>query len=492
MSRLLDSAQLRLVEQQARAASPSLMERAGQQAADWITENHPHISRILILAGPGNNGGDGLILARVLLEKHIYTKALLAYPSLSCSNEATKALRQLPDTATLATLGPEDLDHYDLIVDALFGIGLARPLDTTCAKLSTMLATRGKPVIALDVPSGINADTGSADPHAICAAATLTFIADKPGLHTGAAVDYCGEIHCLDLGLPETALPASTTHLIDAARIGAAASSLRRMRDSHKGRHGTVQVVGGNDGMQGAGLLAARAALHAGAGKVRLLQLANQPLGIDPLYPEIMCHDWTDGPPLRSDVSHRVIGPGMGCDSRSRALLADLLASPEPAVIDADALNLIAQNAELGHLLCQRDESASIITPHPLEGARLLGMSCHDVQRDRLHAAKMLSQKFNVVCVLKGAGTIIATPDGVCHINSSGNAALASAGQGDILAGCIAALWAQGAAACEAACLAVYVHGKGADSWRAENPLGLGLDSGETLRRLRASLNQLT
>ncbi len=352
----------------------------------------------------------------------------------------------------------------DWIVDGLFGIGLKRPLDGMYADAVHAIAAaraHGAQVLSLDVPSGVDADTGAALGDAVVAADfTITFIANKPGLVTGPALDYVGEFHVASL---DVELPASTRNCIH--RLNAAYIAVTRKTapaNAHKGTHGTCIIIGGGDGMLGAALLASRAAMRTGAGKVRVGWLAEPHPQVDPLMPEVMMSSAVAA--VNLDCTALVVGCGLGISGAPVRVLKSALNRNLPMVIDADALNLIAESAELATLV-QRRTSPTVITPHPAEAARLLGCSTADVQRDRLRAAHDLAKGYACIVVLKGAGTVIC--DGVTStINGTGNPLLATAGTGDVLAGMIGALLAQGHNALTAAQLGACMHGAAADALR--------------------------
>ncbi len=319
----------------------------------------------------------------------------------------------------------------------------------------------GASVLALDVPSGIDADTGAlVGDVAVEADHTLTFIARKPGLMTGAALDYVGELHLATLNL-DLGGGAGT---VSAFGIETARARMRPARaNAHKGTHGTLTIVGGANGMLGAVLLASRAAMRMGAGKVKVAWLADPHPQVDPLMPEVMMRSASDL--ATDDCTALVVGCGMGTSGAAVRVLKAQLKRELPMVIDADALNLIAQSADLAALV-QRRKAPTIITPHPAEAARLLGASTSSVQADRLRAARDLAKGYNCIAVLKGAGTVV--DDGTATtINTTGNPLLATAGTGDLLAGMIGALLAQGYAASEAARIGVALHGAAADALAA-------------------------
>lgn len=479
---------LREIEAAALAEGLSLMERAGQSAAALILRWQPSIHRVLLLCGPGNNGGDGLVCARILQDNG-FEPACWFLQTPDYHGDAAQAYSRWQAAAGRIASSP-DFASYDLVVDALFGIGFSRPLDDHSQALIRQLNASGKPVLALDVPSGLNAFRGSCTGVAVRADCTLTFLTDKPGLHTGEGCDHAGRIELATLGLNAHQLtePLSLTvsgELVDSRPP--ALNALRRKANSHKGLFGSVAIFGGAQGMLGAPLLAARAALKLGAGKVRLGFLTENHPALDPLQPELMLHsaqDLLDHP----DKTLLVIGPGLGQDDTARDLLGKILPIPLPLILDADALNLLTKAPELQELIRQR-RMPSIITPHPAEAARLLACSGRQIQSDRIAAAQELARTFNSTVLLKGAGSIICEGSH-WRINGSGNAALSNAGQGDALCGILAALLAQGLEPFEATCAAAWLHGTAADIWKEKHPLGIGLTASEVIELARAELNR--
>ncbi|XZG70322.1 NAD(P)H-hydrate dehydratase [Chitinibacteraceae bacterium HSL-7] len=446
-----------------------LMKRAASAAVAWLVHRFAQ-QPITLLVGPGNNGGDALLIGQQLASRgwpvSIYAPLGLPEPRTT--------------DGTVAVLAEEPCTWPALVIDGLFGIGLARPIDGQISQLFERISRSGATVVALDVPSGLDADTGRVLGHALRASYTLGFIADKPGLYTAEGRDFSGEIHSFDLGLN---LPEPQVWLDDVRP----ACLEPRYHNSHKGRHGTVAILGGASGMAGAALLAGRAALLAGAGRVRL-GLLEPAFPVDAEWPELMV---TDGSELFAHT-HDVyaIGPGLGTSQAATTILRRVLALPHPLVIDADALNLIAIHAELQHALCARD-AATVLTPHPAEAARLLALTTNEIQNDRITAGRALVQRLNVVVVLKGSGTLTAHHEGM-WINGSGNGALGVAGQGDVLTGLIAALLAQGLSPLKACRLGVFVHGQAGDQWRQGQPNGIGLRAMETALLARDLLNQLS
>jgi hydroxyethylthiazole kinase-like uncharacterized protein yjeF len=324
---------------------------------------------------------------------------------------------------------------------------------------ASAMSAGAAPVLAVDLPSGLDTDTGAG--HAVRATHTLALLSLKPGLFTAAGRDASSEVWFDDLGVDDPAQEPS------AWLAGPPVSSLR-LHASHKGSYGDVAVIGGAPGMTGAALLAASAALHAGAGRVFAALLDGGTLSVDASQPELMFRAWDS-----LDLSGMAVACGCGGGDAIRAVLPKVLATARALVLDADALNAIAADTQLQSLLRTRArrERPTVLTPHPLEAARLLGCSAPQVQRDRLLASRELVQRFGCVVVLKGSGTVIAAPGLPPTINPTGNARLATAGTGDVLAGMVASRLATGAAAADAAAGAVYAHGLAADRWPADRPL---------------------
>lgn len=475
---LLRAAELRAIEVRHAGESPSLMERAGRAAAKFVTANFPG-GRVLVCAGPGNNGGDGLVLARELARAgrpvsvhfvgdaaHLPPDAAAAYQS--CRGTSADFCREIP------------AGNYALVVDALFGIGLARPIAGGLAGLVERINAFAGPVLALDIPSGLDGDSGRVLGVAVRAMHTLSFIGGKPGLHTLDGPDHCGEIHVEALGLALAGLPGALLSTAD-FRVG-----LRpRPRNCHKGSHGSLAVIGGAPGMSGAALLAARAGLQLGAGRVfgGLLEA----LAVDPVQPELMLRGADEA---LANATAIVAGPGMGDSGVATELVRRVASADFPVLFDADALNQLAAHPVLAARVRHR-KAPTLLTPHPAEAARLLGVATADVQADRVSAALGLARRFHAHVALKGCGTVIATPDGEWRINASGNPGLASAGSGDVLAGIGGALLAQGWPARAALCGAVHLHGLAADLLVASGDGPIGIAASELIPAARSILNRL-
>jgi ADP-dependent NAD(P)H-hydrate dehydratase / NAD(P)H-hydrate epimerase len=477
-------ADLRAVEQA--AAGEPLMERAGLAAAavarDMLGSTSP---RVLVLAGPGNNGGDAFVVAR-WLKAWFYDVTVAFYGTESRlpkdAGAAHKAWREAGGT----TENDWSDGAWGLIVDGLFGSGLNRSIEGAAAHAIQRVNASGARILALDVPSGLDADTGVAHPPAIRADRTATFLALKPGLLTADGPDHCGTVSVHTLGV-EVSVDAPGQRLDWLSLAATLPDVLRRARRNvHKGSFGTLGVIGGSDGMVGAAVLAGRAAAQLGAGKVWVGLAASERPAVDWGQPELMLRDAERVIDDRPDAL--VIGPGLGTSSRSRALAARAVELRVPIALDADALNLVATDAELARALAQR-EAPTALTPHPAEAARLLSTKTETVQRDRLAAALDAAGKFRAGVVLKGAGSVLAFPDGTWSINASGNPGLASGGTGDALTGMLGALLVQGLALKEALQVAVCLHGAAADALVADGVGPVGLLASELAPAARRLVN---
>lgn len=477
-------ADIRVIEE-AFAAHP-LMERAGAAALeDALALMGSSRQRPLIVCGPGNNGGDGFVLARLLRQRGIEPLVVFAGEASKLPADARRA-----HDAFVVSGGhvrpdiPSD-SEFSFAVDALFGIGLKRPAQGLHAELIGALNRLGCPVLAIDVPSGLDADTGKTLGPCVRATRTATFIALKPGLLTLDGPDHCGRVSVHALGVqPEAVLPASG-HVVTRSLFSAALRS--RPMNTHKGMAGSVAVIGGAPCMVGAAMLAGRAALKLGAGRVYLGLLGAHALAVDTGQPELMLRP----APELLRLGHATVlavGPGLGQDPDANNLLKQCLSMELPLVLDADALNLIGQRTVLGAHLPRR-RHATLITPHPAEAGRMLGVDTNEIQADRVAAALRLAQHFKAYTVLKGNGSVLAFPDGRWFINTTGNPGMASAGMGDVLTGIAAALLAQGWEAGQALVAAVHLHGAAADAAVERGAGPIGLTAGEVIDAARAEFN---
>jgi ADP-dependent NAD(P)H-hydrate dehydratase / NAD(P)H-hydrate epimerase len=489
---------IRDIERSALESLPpgTLMQRAGRGAADLARALVPALNKntkILVLAGPGNNGGDALEAARLLAKAGMQVSILFCADKSRMPEDARQAFERAQGSAVnFVTEISEALFNstpWDLVIDGLFGIGLTRPISGALRDAVESVNELTCPVLSLDVPSGLDADTGNvvgADGIAVRATHTMTFIADKAGLHTCDGRDFAGEVHVAALDIDRSHFPVATS--IHLNSIESFAAFLRkRPHNSHKGSNGDVIVIGGAHGMGGAPILAARAAAKCGAGRVFAAFIDNAP-AYDSMQPELMCRQAGD---IDFSSSVLVAGPGMGTSRTAHDLLAKALHAHSPLVLDADALNLLASEPGLQKILVQRN-LPTIITPHPLEAARLLQSSTREVQADRVAAARKLAKQAGVITVLKGSGTVIARPDGEIIINTTGNPALATAGTGDVLAGVCGALLAQSFPAWSAALAATWLHGQAADTLVSRGVGPIGLTASELIPEIRTRLNLIT
>lgn len=449
----------------------TLMQRAGLAVARLAQALAPHARHIWLACGPGNNGGDGFEAAR-----HLHLRGLdltvTWVPGVSEPADA-KASREraLAAGVQISSEAPAD---FDLAIDALLGIGGQlddkRPTTQTLRAWLHRMHSSERPLLAVDVPTGLNGDTGTGLPlpRRTLMSHTLSLLTLKPGLFTGQGRDQAGQVWFDDLGIE----PQSGAE--DARLIGAQGLPVQDKaggpHDSHKGSYGDVWVIGGmaapgTTHMTGAALLAARAALHSGAGRVYVCLLGSQAPQSDPVQPELMFRPATAQP----DPAWTLVC-GCGGGTAVAEVLPQVLGHAGPLLLDADALNAIAAEPALRRQLKRRKARPTLITPHPMEAARLLAASVAEVQADRLGAARTLSDELGCTVVLKGSGTIIATAQEPLAVNPTGNALLATAGTGDVLAGMIGAALARGLSPHQAACLGVFEHGARADRWAQKRP----------------------
>jgi NAD(P)H-hydrate epimerase len=474
------------------------MERAGKAAFALLRERFPRARRITVVCGPGNNGGDGYVLARLARE------AGLAATVLSPAKRS--GAQAHPATSTAATIGPKGdaaaacaawgeaggtvlpfaaapLQACDVIVDALFGTGLERPLEGEWRAAIEAMNASGRPVFAIDIPSGLHADTGLVLGAAVRAVLTLSFIGLKAGLFTGQGREHSGLLRFDDLGVPDAVFTGVTPLARRITRRNLHGLLTPRARHAHKGDAGRVLVVGGQPGMPGAVRLTGEGAYHAGAGLVVLATHPAHAALISAARPELITYGANDAPavqPLFAGAHALAVGPGLGQGEWGRGLWQAVLAADQPLVVDADALNLLAAQSAT--------RTDWVLTPHPGEAARLLGVSVADIQADRFAAARAIARRYGGVCVLKGSGTLIATSeDQPLWLCDRGNPGLATGGSGDVLTGVIAALLAQGLVPFEAARLGVWAHASAGDRVAASGERGMM--ASDLLQPLRNILN---
>jgi len=458
---LYKTAAIKQIEQAALSqgiTESQLMERAGEAALQHLRTVWPAARRLTVFCGGGNNGGDGFVLARLAKQANLDVKVIVLGSDAKQSLTAQHMQQTCQQTGVnmVAFDAAAQFNDTDVVVDAMLGTGLARPLKGKLHDAVLLINRLQLPVLALDVPTGINADTGDMMGVAVNAQQTLTFIALKAGLVTGAALDYIGNLSLATLGVTwDVHKPAPVANSYNAV----ADILPKRARNSHKGMFGHVVIVGGNHGMAGAPRMTAAAALRAGAGRVTLLTRPEYAPMANIALPELMCagvNTVADMPESIDSATVWAIGPGLGHDRWAINLLRYVLRQQTPIIVDADALRWLAAH--------QSKQDNWILTPHPGEAAALLGVETRDIQKDRLKAAIALQRQYGGVAVLKGAGTIITAEKelpAVCV--NTGNAGMASAGMGDSLAGIIAALVAQHLPLYGAATSGVWLHARAGD-----------------------------
>ena len=471
--RILTSAEMAAVDRaaQKKGKIPSLvlMERAAEGIVALAGDLFPGARRVAVLCGPGNNGGDGLAAARRLHARGIAPAIVLLAPPEKLRGDPLanwKAARERDIPWRAARDAAPALAEADLVIDAIFGTGLSRPLAGPARRLVEAANASGRPILAVDVPSGLSGDRGDVFGPAIRARATGAIAALKRCHVLYPARARCGEIAVVDIGIPDALLETRAHRFAIVGREEIAPLFPRRAPDAHKGDAGRVVVVAGSRGKAGAALLAALGALRAGAGLVTIACPESIERGFLARLPEAMTRPLPDEGgalaagaakalvPLLEDADAVAVGPGLGTGDGARRAVHAIVRSGVPALFDADALNAFAGRPE-----AFRRRAPAIVTPHPGEAGRLLGSPAAAVQADRPKAAAELARRTRAIAMLKGAGTICASPGGNLWLNPTGSPALAKGGTGDVLAGVGAALLAQGLEASDAAVAAAFVHG---------------------------------
>lgn len=466
-------------------AGLELMTRAGTTVFRALRIRFPRARRIVVVCGSGNNGGDGYVVARLAKETG-FEVSVLAIGQPRSDTDAARARAQCEAAGVKAQPFEEDaLRRADVIVDALLGTGLERPVEGEWRAAIDAMSASARPIVAVDVPSGLHSDTGAVMGAAVRATITVSFIGLKVGLLTSDGRDHSGEILFDDLDMPATVydgvVPAA--HRLSASQMRGVLP--RRLPNAHKGRFGHVLVIGGGSGMPGAARLCGEAALRAGAG---LVTIATHPANAATLNigrPELMVHGVRTAralAPLIERATVIALGPGLSQDAWARSMWRVALGTDLPLVVDADGLNLLA--------LKPTKKKDWILTPHPGEAARLLKGKTPMVQQDRLAATADIVKRFDGVCVLKGAGTLIASRDATA-LCDRGNPGMASGGTGDVLTGLIAGLRAQGLTAFDAARLGVWVHAVAGDQAAAHGGQ-VGLLASDIFPFIRRELSQLS
>lgn len=451
----------------------TLMETAGRAVAhvaiEMLDGTRGHVA---VVCGPRNNGGDGFVAARVLRDLGHDAVVYLAVPRASVRGDAAAHLavleraggrvRLIDTPQALGELGDE-IAGAELVIDALFGVGLARPIEGHLADVVSMI-NHAASCLAIDIPSGLDADTGRMLGTCVTADGTVTMGALKVALASAPGFAHCGTIDVADIGVPSGVLATQAVRagLVEESDVAQWLPHAELL--DHKGRRGHVVIIGGMPGMRGAGRLTANAALRSGAGLVTLAT-AGEVAADDSVMTKALATNLGD---LLANKSAVVIGPGLGQSDPAAGWLGEVLAAGLPAVLDADALNLVAGIVEA----VRQAAGPVVLTPHPGEAARLLGMTAAEIEADRLGAARALASRAHAVVVLKGARTIVCDgtlDDDFCSINPTGGPELATGGSGDVLAGVIGALLAQGVPAVDAARAGAYVHGLAGERLAAQH-----------------------
>jgi len=460
-----------------------LMTRAGHATLDALRRLWPSAKSLAVLCGPGNNGGDGYVVARVARAQGMRVNLVAIAEPQRLHGDARRAYEDFAAAGgSCQAWAPQALDA-DVIVDAVFGTGLTREVSGDAAEILRAANASGRPIVAVDIPSGLHADTGATLGVAVRADLTVTFIGRKVGFYLGAGPEHIGRLVFDDLAVPRETYDhqAPTARLLGEEDVAAALP--RRVKTAHKGANGHVLVVGGSPGMPGAARLAGEAALRAGAG---LVTVAVHPgnAGVVAARPELMCVAARTAKDLASALKRATlvaVGPGLGQGDWSREIFEVAMGCGLPLVVDADALNLLAESP--------RRHDRWVLTPHPGEAARLLGITVAAVQADRLAAARALQERFGGNVVLKGAGSVVQSPGELPCVCDRGNPGMAAGGMGDVLTGVIAGVAAQCDDLALAARAGVFVHAQAGDlaARRGER----GLLAGDVLEQVRACVNPL-
>jgi NAD(P)H-hydrate epimerase len=487
-----------------------LMENAGRGTFEQLLRHFPDIrqKRVVVVSGRGNNGGDGFVIARYLLNHSVAVKVFLLAPKAALRGDAAASMEAFQRAGGAVTETPDEsawqkalpgLQHAGLIVDAIFGTGLSSAVTGLALRVIEDINKTGKPVVAVDLPSGLDASTGAVLGTAVTAHLTCTFGLVKRGLVVYPGASCAGQLEVIDIGIPQTLIDAAglQDHLLE--ENGFKGKLPQRKPDSHKGTYGHAFIVAGSPGKTGAAAMAALAAMRVGAGLVTIGVAAslNQILAIK--VTEAMTEPLPDGgagfltmdawPRIREVLPGKTVvalGPGISDRDETAELVFKILSSADkPLVIDADGLNAVARNPEI----LKKAQARVVLTPHPGEMARLAGTTTQAVQADRIEAARKFAADYGVILVLKGARTVIAEPGGHVYINPTGNPGMASGGMGDVLTGMIAGFIGQGLDVILAVQLAVFMHGRCADQI-AERRSGIGILATDIIEELPGTLRE--
>ncbi|MDF1782439.1 MAG: NAD(P)H-hydrate dehydratase [Alcanivoracaceae bacterium] len=470
-----------------------LMTRAGEAAFLLLREQWPHARDIAVVCGSGNNGGDGYVVALLAANAGLHPTVFASTPVSALQGDALTMAERVQAEGVpiieIAGASGADFSAVDVIVDGLLGTGLRGPVRPALVPVIASINQSGKPVLALDIPSGLSADSGAAPGEAVQAAHTITFIGVKRGLVTGEGPMLTGVLHFDDLRVPEAVYANVAPQCWRPSLAEFRQFMTPRLATAHKGQFGHVLVIGGDYGYAGAAVLSAQSAARCGAGLVTLATRKEHCALMITRQPEVMTRGIEkadDLLPLLEKATVVVIGPGLGQGPWGQALLNKVLASDLPRVLDADALNLIA--ADIEQKSFPKAPAEQVITPHPGEASRLLGAATGAVQQDRFAAAGRLQALAGGTVLLKGAGTLISSDAEMLALNTSGNPGMAAGGMGDVLSGVIGALLAQGLSAHNAARFGALLHGLAADQAAAQDG-ERGLLASDLLMPLRHLLN---
>ncbi|HET8816612.1 MAG TPA: NAD(P)H-hydrate dehydratase [Pseudidiomarina sp.] len=476
-----------------------LMQKAAQACFQRLQQVCPAPARILVLCGPGNNGGDAWFLARYAQQAHYQVTVVAAEPKSQLAQQAAAAWRE-SDGRSIDLATSLAVNEFDWVIDGLLGNGVNREVSGHYHRWIQAVNESAVPVLSIDIPSGLDSDRGQPHGVAVRARDTVTLIAWKPGLLTGAAVDYVGQLTLADLDvgralekqqvrLGHILTDSVAEHILRAYRSDLAVHSAKSSQQNvHKGTFGHLVIVGGGPGMAGAAILAGQAALRAGVGKVSVLCHPDSRAIIAQAQPELMVETFADGCHRLEQASVIALGPGLGFSTEKawahdtwQQVMTHGVQRNVPLVLDADALNWLAQDEHRSHPL----PSSTVLTPHPAEAGRLLGCSAAAIQNDRVRAIQQLVENFSATVVLKGAGTLVAAPEQSMWFCRRGSSALATAGTGDVLTGIIATLLV-GRASVNAAAAAVWLHARAGEIAALDGERGtIASDLLPVIRQLR-------
>ena len=478
-----------------------LMRRAGETVYQYLIERWPNVKKgtLQVFCGAGNNAGDGFIVAALALQKGLSVQVITLKDPDTLTGNALKAWGMYQDLGGQAQMwrcdmGILDIDANTVVVDALLGTGLQGEVSNAYCLAITLINRSGLPVVCVDIPSGLSADTGENCGAVVRADATISFIGLKQGMFTAEGVDYCGQILFSDLAIPKTVYEAVAPSVYRISGDQLAAQMRIRKKTAHKGNHGHLAIIGGNKGMAGAVIMAAKAALRSGVGLVTVITHPDHLSCIHTACPEVLVMSAeTEPQQLAAYLSEKdaiIVGPGLGQNDWAKNLLKQVWLQSKPVLLDADALNLLASAMAKPDEIWVRTQNATpVITPHPKEASRLLHCHVNEVQKNRFKSIEKLSYILNATVVLKGAGTLV-RHEQKTYICTDGNPGLAVAGTGDILSGVIGSLLAQKYEPLLASKMGVWLHATAGDDCVSTDGV-VGLMATDLPDKIRARLNAL-